>query len=601
MAEKERVTEKCLEQSGGISEASPAGMVRILRQSDAMLFAGWHDHVAVSDPEMVQAMTALAASAAALIKATLSGDQRNLVVFSGCGTSGRMAWLCARSLNTVLRASGKSPCFRFLISGGEQSLVISNELPEDDPAAGVADLKAAAQGYDNVLLVGITCGLSAPYVAGQVDFAMQQPSYTTVVMGFNPVALARNKQVEGWDKTARQVFVEAERQSRLADTTTFVLNPVVGPEAITGSSRMKGGSITQVLLHSVFLSALGACGVCVDGDTVDGQDTADPVAAHKPKRSRVDDPPHPSPTHVVNQFAATYHQAYAPVRALAGLISVAGASLKKGGHLYYLGVDTAGLLGLVDISEMVDTYGCRLDEVRAFVSQGWGAFHNYEGDLSSNGPLFRLGLAEFAADALPSLTEKDCVIEVAIGDACIPQELLEKVAAKTVVHHVSVGDVRRPASRSRDGRGVSASISLGSCGPGDALAMFALKLILNGISTGANILKGSVVGNSMINLTVSNNKLLHRSADIVASLTGCDAAVAKECLIKAAHGVDALDAKLQAKPLSYHIEVATPKRFIVPKAVLLATGKYTWAQAAAALSSDEEISLRKLIQQAVEE
>jgi len=40
-------------------------------------------------------------------------------------------------------------------------------------------------------------------------------------------------------------------------------------------------------------------------------------------------------------------------------------------HIYYLGVGPAGLMGVIDASEMVDTYGCRDDEVRAFVQGGW--------------------------------------------------------------------------------------------------------------------------------------------------------------------------------------------------------------------------------------
>ena len=52
---------------------------------------------------------------------------------------------------------------------------------------------------------GITCGLSAPYVAGQVDYAMHQPNYTTVLVGFNPMALARDTPIEKWHKTCRDV------------------------------------------------------------------------------------------------------------------------------------------------------------------------------------------------------------------------------------------------------------------------------------------------------------------------------------------------------------------------------------------------------------
>ena len=95
------------------------------------------------------------------------------IVFSGCGTSGRIvrdicgsgdacswvpwmlnywsklelfrifhlysciqAWLCSHAFNSLLRQLGKEPCFGYLISGGDESLIISNELPEDDPPLG---------------------------------------------------------------------------------------------------------------------------------------------------------------------------------------------------------------------------------------------------------------------------------------------------------------------------------------------------------------------------------------------------------------------------------------------------------------------------------
>ena len=44
---------------------------------------------------------------------------------------------------------------------------------------------------------------------------------------------------------------------------------------------------------------------------------------------------------------------------------------------------------------MVDTYGARLDEVRAFIEDGWAAMANNEGSLSGNGELFRLSHTDF--------------------------------------------------------------------------------------------------------------------------------------------------------------------------------------------------------------
>lgn len=123
------------------------------------------------------------------------------------------------------------------------------------------------------------------------------------MIGFNPVSLARNAAIENWDRTwyvgwvalfvrlhadffsfprhpSYDVFHELHRRSTEVGASNYwILNPVVGPEAITGSSRMKvcerrlarhkmtthhsrnpqpsqGGSMTQILLNSVFLPAL---------------------------------------------------------------------------------------------------------------------------------------------------------------------------------------------------------------------------------------------------------------------------------------------------------------------------------------------------------
>ncbi len=58
-----------------------------------------------------------------------------------------------------------------------------------------------------MLFVGITCGLSAPYVAGQIAYSMAQPNFSTVLIGFNPTELARNAPVENWDQTCFSVWL----------------------------------------------------------------------------------------------------------------------------------------------------------------------------------------------------------------------------------------------------------------------------------------------------------------------------------------------------------------------------------------------------------
>ena len=444
--------------------------------------------------------------------------------------------------------------FVYRISGGDEALIVSKELPEDDPKAGAADAAAALGDVERCVVVGISCGLSAPYVAGLLDYAMRRPGCTPVLVGFNPVSLARDAPIEGWDRTCHDVFA-----SLAADPGCFVLNPIVGPEALTGSSRMKGGSMTQVLLEATFRAALAA------------DDAVAPL---------------------LEAFEAAYRDAYSDCEGVAELTALAGAALRGGGNLYYVGSGSAALVALMDASEMVDTYGCRLDEVRTFVEGGWGIFDNAEGSLAAQGGLFVLSTAHFAEAVLPGLTAQDAVIFVNASEELHP--LVERIrsgpASAGVLAVLGQGEVAHHAA--------TATVRVSPPEVGRAatpLVDFATKLVLNAVSTGANVLKGAVYGNSMINLTVSNNKLFHRSAEIVAMITGAvTAEQAGDCLLRAIHGIDAIDADTRAMPLSAHIEKATPLPNIVPTAALLATGHFTVATARAALAR-KGTSLRETI------
>jgi hypothetical protein len=78
----------------------------------------------------------------------------------------RVAWLCALQLNQLLARlhPDAAPCFKYRISGGDEALIVSKELPEDDPHLGAADLADAIAGFSESFVFGISCGLSAPYV-----------------------------------------------------------------------------------------------------------------------------------------------------------------------------------------------------------------------------------------------------------------------------------------------------------------------------------------------------------------------------------------------------------------------------------------------------
>ena len=175
--------------------------------------------------------------------------------------------------------------------------MLGHAAVQDDPHLGIRELKAVTDGAPRSMLVGITCGISAAYVLGQIEHGMATDrcvvplvvarraalaegglshrlllhgsSMATVLMGFNPPELARNMPVDGWDKTCRGACPRfcctacdgtdsvhaltactdvALALQRASDKDNILLTPVVGPEPITGSTRMKGGTATKILL-----------------------------------------------------------------------------------------------------------------------------------------------------------------------------------------------------------------------------------------------------------------------------------------------------------------------------------------------------------------
>ena len=98
--------------------------------------------------------------------------------------------------------------------------------------------------------IGITCGLSAPYVAGQLETAMEK-GLNTILLGHNPPLESKNVKIEKWDKTFRDVV-----KKLMEYENGLLITPVFGGECISGSSRMKGGSGTFITLMTSFIGAL---------------------------------------------------------------------------------------------------------------------------------------------------------------------------------------------------------------------------------------------------------------------------------------------------------------------------------------------------------
>jgi N-acetylmuramic acid 6-phosphate etherase len=140
--------------------------------------------------------------------------------YIGAGTSGRLG---------VLDASECPPTFSVppemvqgIMAGGEAALSRATEATEDDPAMGVRDLTARGFRAADVL-VGITASGRTPYVLGAVGEARRIGAVT--------------------------VGLSCAEDSELARAVDIMINPIVGPEIVAGSTRMKSGTAQKLVLN----------------------------------------------------------------------------------------------------------------------------------------------------------------------------------------------------------------------------------------------------------------------------------------------------------------------------------------------------------------
>ena len=155
----------------------------------------------------------------AIVRAFRRGGR---LFYVGAGTSGRLG---------VLDASECPPTFRTppdmvqgIIAGGQRALWLSVEGAEDDADAGARALRSRGVAGRDVV-VGIAASGTTPFVWGALCDARRRGA-TTVLVCFNP-------------------FLHIPRPQR----PTVVIAPNLGPEVLTGSTRLKAGTATKLLLN----------------------------------------------------------------------------------------------------------------------------------------------------------------------------------------------------------------------------------------------------------------------------------------------------------------------------------------------------------------
>jgi N-acetylmuramic acid 6-phosphate (MurNAc-6-P) etherase len=545
------ITETPNELTSAIDLADPVGIVRLLRAVDAQIYNGYRAFPALCDTQVVHGIAQAIEWAAPLL-----GRNQDRVLISGAGTSGRLAMVAARTFNRHLVTNRRGANLRYLIAGGNLALIKAQEGAEDDPAQALTDLDTVLGDARRVLYIGVTCGLSAPYVASQIFELAKRRDTRCILIGFTPEDRARDVEVEQWDKTFADVIRSVRRKSNC-----LVLNPVVGPEAITGSTRMKGGSATKLLLEVILSLALRRP---LARRTL-ALDIADALRAYEETRATV----------------------YEETLAIADLVALGGNALRRRRHIYYVGADPVGVLGIVDASECPPTFGADFDDVRGFLGGGWRTLLGRGHDLSEAGPWYRISLDDFHADIVPGLRRNDLVVAVSADRWSAPVVRALKAARRkrAAVAAVQLGSDARPPCP------LDAHVRVGPFPRWylETLPLFeeyAAKLVLNALTTGAHILAGKVYENRMIDLRISNNKLYHRTIGIIQAITGVSADRAKRCLLRSIYGVDRVPPKLLRARPSHHVDAATNAAKVVPRALIMAGGRATGAEAAAILEKE---------------
>ena len=149
------------------------------------------------------------------------------VIYMGAGTSGRLGVLDAVECPPTFGVSFETVIG--LIAGGEGAFVKAAEGAEDDAEAGAADL-AAHKLESRDLVVGLAASGRTPYVVGGLAYANER--------GCRTVAIACNK------------------GSRIGEEAQLAIEPVCGPEVLTGSTRLKSGTAQKLVLNMISTGAM---------------------------------------------------------------------------------------------------------------------------------------------------------------------------------------------------------------------------------------------------------------------------------------------------------------------------------------------------------
>ena len=213
-----------------IDTLSPLEIVTLINEEDAGVAVAVRQHL----PQIAQAVD--------IIVHRLRRGGR--LFYFGAGTSGRLGVLDASEMPPTY--STPPELVQGIIAGGDAALRRSVEAAEDDPQAGAQAVREAQVNATDAV-VGITASGGAPWVLGALAEARRRGA-ATIALTCNP-------------------------DSPLARQTDVFIAPLVGPEVIAGSSRMKAGTAQKMVLNMLSTATMIRLGKVYGNLMVDVQPT----------------------------------------------------------------------------------------------------------------------------------------------------------------------------------------------------------------------------------------------------------------------------------------------------------------------------------------
>lgn len=202
------LTEQENPRTAQISSLPTEEMLRLINEEDARVA----NAVAMVLPEITRAVDGIVARL----------DQGGRLFYVGTGTSGRLGVLDAAECPPTFGVS--TELVQGIIAGGFDACYRAVEASEDDAAAGAADIVGRGL-TKNDALVGIAASGRTPYTVGAVESARQLGAFT--------------------------VALTSTPGSLITGAAEISIVPVVGPEVIAGSTRLKAGTAQKLVLNMI--------------------------------------------------------------------------------------------------------------------------------------------------------------------------------------------------------------------------------------------------------------------------------------------------------------------------------------------------------------